>query len=312
MKKELRTDFISRQYMISKDFEIYYYSDKNFSNVNPHTHDYYEFYFFLGGNVSLTVDDTRWHLTFGDMIIIPPHTKHYLTVLDRQESYQRFIFWMSQSYCDKLTKQSKNYEYVFKHISSIHKYIYHLDIFNFNQLQTKMIQLIEECHTNRFGKDEKITLCVNDLILSINRTIFETENPHHEKEKQSLYQNIVDYIEQHINEPLSLDQLSASFFVNKYHISHIFKAQTGLSVHQYILKKRLYICKSALVSGTKISTAYLQCGFNDYSSFFKAFKKEFGLSPKEYVQQYYASFSNQNLKFSGGLNSASDVMNKPK
>ena len=49
MKKELRTDFTNRQYMIHKDFEIYYYSDRNFSDVHAHTHDYYEFYFYMGG-----------------------------------------------------------------------------------------------------------------------------------------------------------------------------------------------------------------------------------------------------------------------
>ena len=175
-----------------------------------------------------------------------------------------------------------------------------------NDLQSKAIQLIEEIHTNRFCKDEKINLCVRDLILSINRNIYELENPNREKEEKTLYQNIVDYIEQHIHEALSLNTLSEQFYVSKYHISHVFKAQIGLSVHQYILKKRLYICKSALLQGTNISTAYLQCGFNDYSSFFKAFKKEFGLSPKEYVLNYSVS-SNQNFTFLEGLGTISDV-----
>lgn len=306
MKKELRTDFKNRQYMIHKDFEIYYYSDRNFSDVHAHTHDYYEFYIFSGGDVSLHVNDSHWHLTPGDLIIIPPDTRHFLTVHDHSMSYQRFIFWISQSFYHTLLDQSSDYAYVFKHVFQTCKYIYHLDLFSFNDLQSKVIQLIEEIHTNRFCKDEKINLCVRDLILSINRNIYELENPNREKEEKTLYQNIVDYIEQHIHEALSLNTLSEQFYVSKYHISHVFKAQIGLSVHQYILKKRLYICKSALLQGTNISTAYLQCGFNDYSSFFKAFKKEFGLSPKEYVLNYSVS-SNQNITCLEGLGTTSDV-----
>lgn len=46
MKKELRTQFLTRQHMVSKDFEIYYYSDTTLLKVENHAHNYYEFYFF--------------------------------------------------------------------------------------------------------------------------------------------------------------------------------------------------------------------------------------------------------------------------
>ncbi len=46
MKKNLQTQFSARQYMLSRDFEIYFYSDKSLSKVDAHSHDYYEFYFF--------------------------------------------------------------------------------------------------------------------------------------------------------------------------------------------------------------------------------------------------------------------------
>ena len=47
MKKNLQSAFHTRQYMLSKDFEIYYYSDYYLSKVESHTHNYYEFYFFV-------------------------------------------------------------------------------------------------------------------------------------------------------------------------------------------------------------------------------------------------------------------------
>ena len=70
--------------------------------------------------------------------------------------------------------------------------------------------------------------------------------------------------------------------MSKYHIAHIFKENTGISIHQYIMKKRLAACRDAILSNISITKAYLMFGFKDYSSFYRAFKKEFGISPKEY------------------------------
>ena len=62
MKKELRTNFSTRQYMLSKDFEIYYYNDRNLPTLRDHTHNYYEFYFLLGGDVSIFIDGVSFPL----------------------------------------------------------------------------------------------------------------------------------------------------------------------------------------------------------------------------------------------------------
>lgn len=282
MNKKLRTEFNSRQYMINKDFELYYYSDTDIKNVQIHSHNYYELYFFIKGNVLIDISGNTLSLKSGDVVIIPPKTKHRLTVQSQTMPYQRFILWISEEFYSQLLTISPDFGYLFHIPEHTQNYIYHFDIISFNNIQVKIIELLEEMHAFRFGNDALISSCINSLIMTISRMIYESENQVITKENPSLYQNILKYIETHINEDISLDSIANSFYVSKYHIAHTFKNQMGLSIHQYALKKRLSLCKAAIASGSNISTAFLECGFRDYSNFYRAFKKEFGISPKEF------------------------------
>ena len=154
----------------------------------------------------------------------------------------------------------------------------------FNATQFKIFQLIEEMQMERFGREARIPLLVNDLILHLNRMVYEEENPAKVKE-QDLYQNLIYYIEEHLEEELSLEKLAGAFFVSRYYVAHVFKEQAGISVHQYILKKRMQASREAILGGENISQVYERFGFRDYSSFYRAFRREYGMSPKEYREE---------------------------
>ena len=284
MKKNIKTAFSTRQYMLSKDFEIYYYDDTAFKPVDAHTHDYYEFYFFLEGDVSIDIEGARFKLNPGDVVLIPPGKSHHPIVSSMEHHYRRFVFWISQDYCNELMVLSADYGYLMQHAAINQKYIYHFKPLIFNEFQSKIIHLIEELNSNRFGKSACVSLLVNDLVFSLNRTIYEMDNPNVELENHSLYQNLLTYIDTHINDDISLENLAKEFYVSKFHISHVFKDNIGMSIHQYIIKRRLSLCADGITAGQEITTLYQQCGFADYSSFYRAFKKEYGMSPSEYKE----------------------------
>lgn len=282
MRKNLQTPFHTRQYMVSQDFEIYYYSDYKLPKVSLHSHDYYEFYFFLEGDISIQLDKEIFPILPGDLLLVPPGIPHRPFIHNQGIPYRRFVFWISQEYCNVLMHQSQDYVYLMQYVQTTKKYVFHNDRVSFNAIQSKILRLIEEMQSDRFGRGAQISLCVNDLILCLNRTIYTRNVPRKKNEELDLYQQITEYIEEHLDENLSLDSLAEEFYVSKYHIAHVFKDRLGMSIHQYITKKRLALCKEAFLGKASITEIYQTYGFGDYSSFYRAFKKEYGISPKDY------------------------------
>lgn len=286
MKKKLRTAFSTRQYMLEKDFEIYYYSDQKIKPVKAHTHNYHEFYFFLQGNVNININNKEYPLSPNDFIIIPPGTSHCPVFKDHEEPYRRFVLWISQMYCNRLLEESKEYGYMMQHVATTKNYVFSNDLITFNSIQSMIFRLIEEIKGDRFGRNTGINLQLNMLLLHLNRIVYERSQIKSRSNQRDLYYEICNYIAEHLEEDLSLENLAAAFYVNKYYISHLFKDNMGISTHQYIMKKRLDASKDAILGEASISKAFTQYGFHDYSSYYRAFKKEYGVSPKEFKKIY--------------------------
>jgi YesN/AraC family two-component response regulator len=98
-------------------------------------------------------------------------------------------------------------------------------------------------------------------------------------------QLILEYINQHLNECLSLDKLSGVFYLNKYYLSHIFKNSTGFSVNEYIINRRILKSRELLKQNNSVSKVSEMVGFNNYCHFIRTFKKLVGMSPKQYAKK---------------------------
>lgn len=286
MKKKLSTDFNTRQYMQSPDFELFYYSGATLKSLDAHVHDYYEFYFFLEGDVQYHIEEKCYKLEYGDCLLIPPGIPHYPEFLSCNKPYRRFVFWLGKAYYDKLHQWYPDITYGFDYADSHQSYRFHTDHITTKEVQWKLTGLLEETGSERPFRLLTLELSAVSFLVFINRLLYDSLHHKSAVYENVLYLNICDYINQHLEEDLSLDSLSAFFYVSKYHISHIFKDNMGISLHQYISKKRLHASKHSILSDQPISHVYQQYGFKDYTSFFRAFKKEYGVSPKEYREQH--------------------------
>ncbi len=288
MKKKLRSEFNSRQYMLARDFEIYYYSDLHFSSVGRHSHDYTEVYLFCEGRVDMEIEGKSHRLRPGDVLVLPPGTQHRAAVRGGEVPYRRFVFWLSRDFCEALRAESPDYLFLFDRAREKRDYVYPTDPLEFNSLRGRLFELLEELHTDRFGRDAQIGLLVRGLLLSLSRTVCQRVSRSAKQEKRAGYQLITDYIHENLGGDLSLDALSRELFLSKYYISHLFQENTGLSVHQYITKRRLAACADAMQSGQHINEIYTQLGFLNYSSFYRAFIKEYGCPPSVWLREHTA------------------------
>lgn len=286
MNKDLSTTFDTRQYMQSGQFELFYYHDHDLSHVHFHQHEYYEFYFFLEGDVSYQVGGQVYPLQFGDYLLIPPGVPHCPVFHSQEMSYRRFILWISESYYQELCRLSPDFSYGFDYVKRVNTYCFHPDFLTRQTIQGKLIDLLEEKSSEKPFAGLSLSLLSASFLLYINRLVYEHLHQVSSSYENVLYLNLCDYINNHLSDDLSLDRLADFFYVSKYHISHLFKNNMGISLHQYIVKKRLQASKNGILSGIPLKNVIYQYGFHDYTSFYRAFKKEFGVSPTEFKEQH--------------------------
>ena len=280
MKRQRSTAFVSRQYMLSKDYEIYYYSDLRFQSVGSHSHDYYEFYFFVEGAVTMEVGGRRYPLAVGDVVVVPPGVPHRAVLRDPAAPYRRFVFWLSREYAEALAAESVDTVFCLRRAEAGRSH-WHFDVLSFNSLRGSLFDLLDELHADRFGRQAQVDLDIRQLLLRLSRLIHEQTDKSSHRETVSKYEAITAFIDARLEEDLSLDRLAREFYLSKYYIAHLFQNSVGLSVHQYVIKKRLAACRSAIQCGAKVSEVCLAYGFRDYSSFYRAFRKEYGMSPSD-------------------------------
>ena len=216
-KYDLQTPFHTRQYMIHKDFEIYYYKDQKLSSVRSHTHNYYEFYFFVDGHVDMSIHETKYSLHPGDIILIPPDTSHYSADSKRSNTLSPVRTLAQPRLHGPLARSSADFTYILQQAQK--HAVFSTSAIEFNTIQTMIFQLIEETKSDRFGKEALAPLLVNTLLLHLNRLIYERNHPSANSERQ-LYLRVCDYIEQNLDGELTLKTLSDHLFASKYHIAH--------------------------------------------------------------------------------------------
>ncbi len=234
-----------------------------------HTHNDYEIYCFLQGSAKYFVEGNIYNLKSGDILIIKKAEAHTL-LINNDLPYERFVVNFT---ADSIIGESR--ESLTSFLDS--KPLGHNNRYAFSNFKEKnwIYYLEKMCETeNQTQKELYLTVLLNELYECYH--LLHDDSPNYDST-----QEIIKYINNHLTDGITLENISERFYLSKSQLQRRFKRTTGSTVWEYILTKRLILAKELLQNGEHPTSCYLKCGFSDYCSFFRAYKAKFGVSPKE-------------------------------
>lgn len=248
--------------------------------VNLHSHSFYEIVYVLSNSgTQYLVGGKRYTLQPGDVIIVPPGIGHKpLFPSELAESYRRIVIWVSSEFVESVSLIVPHYSPSFKNQS----FLLRTANTPYEYIGTLFRQGLKE--TREEKECWQVALCGNtmQLLVACIRAFHETSNHQLKSEKPELLDDVVSYIETHLNEKITLSDTAQRFFVSESTIGQTFQKKMHVSFYHYVTQRRLIAAKSLMLEERNLDILSEKVGFSDYSTFYRAFKKEFGLSPKEY------------------------------
>lgn len=272
--------YTARQHMIEGEYEVYRYQTPDVDEVALHHHDFYEIYMLLRGQVAYTVENHLYHMEPGDIMLVSPLALHQARISMDKDTYERIVLWVSADYLKSLSSQGTDLTRCFL---PGHANLLRLSGTDSAPVRRELERLGSYHSSTEYGSDLLAKNSLTRVMVELNRAAMNSSVTGTWRSDQ-VVDGVVAYINDHFSEPLSLDDLADRFFISKYHLLRKFDAQVGTTVHRYILQKRLIIAKQQISGGVSPSQASLNCGFGDYANFYRAFRREYGMTPRQYAQ----------------------------
>jgi len=274
--------FTQRQSMLSTNFEIFHYRDPYFKAPDFHSHDFFEFYFFIDGSVTYHIEENSYELVPGDVLVIPPGELHRPVIVNNKTAYERIVLWINEKAIYEILKEKE----LTKEIIDLFKDKNHLVNFKKEEFKLNLDLLKSVIELQKSGKREDAVLVTSYVsIVLINLYKMLSQYPVKENRAESTISKLILFINENVEKDLTLDYLSEKFFISKYHMIRMFKNYTNTTIGQYITSKRITKAKLYIKQGDNILEASRKSGFTNYSNFYKAFVKETGMSPSKYQAQ---------------------------
>lgn len=252
----------------------------SYQNIPPHRlkmhfHGMYEMLWIMHGDASYMIEDTTYRLSEGDIIFTRPNELHTI-IFHSDEAYERCFLQFSPSFANFLNAGLTS---VFDKLSpqgniipakTADKYdLYHY----FREIAECTVNTPPFWHT---AAHAQLTL----LIIKLNEIFSSNAVPNTYTASADRIDKVAEYLAENTN--VTLDELAAKFYMNKYHLCHAFKKRFGLTIKEFVNTRRLAKAKQLIEAGHSITELCYLCGFNDYTTFYKTFKKLTGQTPSDF------------------------------
>ena len=263
--------------MLRQDFQLSHNRDPYFRTMEFHAHDFLELYYFLFVCVTYYIEDQVYDLCPGDLLIIPAGKMHRPVIANEHAAYERMVLWITPQYLQSIDSPAGDLQ---KNLQKVGEHGYCVP-FRGDETVFVTALLKKLLYMQKNNTDPKFCAGAVELYLWTIFRSYGVIDTTHRNETQVIPQ-VIRYITEHFSEPLTLEDIAAEFFVSKSYLNRHFKAYTNSTVYAYIMALRLTHARRMLREGIPAVEAGRECGFSDYSTFYKAFKTQTGLSPQQF------------------------------
>ena len=245
-----------------------------------HSHTFYELLCCRNTcNAEYLVGTERYKLQKGDIIFVPPGISHRPLLPEQMpEPYIRDVLWISESFIQRLIKsipelQSPVFQspFLFRTAGTRWEYLC-------QWIRNGML----EAESGQVGWNSLVSANTANILIQLLRTSLNDPIKPLKAEKPELLDQVLTYIEDHLSERITLAETAHHFYVSESTITQTFRKKMDISFYRCVTQRRLITAKKLIETGISLESTAEQVGFSDYSSFFRAFKQEYGISPRQY------------------------------
>lgn len=258
------------------------HQDITFNNAQLqfHSHTFYEILCCRNScGAEYLMGSERYKLQKGDIIFVPPGVSHRPLLPDSlSEPYIRDVIWVREEFLQILNLISPdlispNFKHPFLFRTAGTEWTYICDLIRSG---------VREAEKELFGWNTLVTANTAKILVHLVRAGKDLHTKPLNAEKPELLEQLLAYIEVHMTEKITLADTARHFFISESTISQTFRKKMGVSFYQCVTQKRLIASKTLIEQNIPLEFVAEQVGFNDYSSFYRAFKQEYGISPRQY------------------------------
>lgn len=259
---------------LKEEFRLFHIKDKSEQEFQYHYHDFHKIIVFLSGEVTYHIEGKAYHLQPWDILLVNRFAIHKPEI-SSSVPYERFILWIQDNLQESLLtacfEKARQRSFNLIRLNSRFQ----------ERLKDILYELEASRNTDAFCSDLLADCLFRQFLIYINRIFLEKSyiHDHHSYTYDSQIETLVRYINEHLDSDLSLQTLAQKYYLSKYHMMRKFKEETGYTMHSYINSKRLLLARSLIEDGLPVMKAASQSGFHDYTTFVKAYKKQFGSAP---------------------------------
>ncbi|MBX9971571.1 AraC family transcriptional regulator [Cytobacillus firmus] len=253
-----------------------------------HWHDYFEIVYVYRGKGTFFIGDVLYDMQQGDVFLIPNNTIHRAMPDKEDPVTSTIIFFSPILIYSELADDSFSYRNLFEATKKNNNYKISLQSEEQKRMENQLLSIHQEAEERLPGFKHASLLTVHQIILDLYRTRMKNhENLMENSANSSVWiTDILAYINDHLNEPLTLTKLAEKSLVSPSHFSRVFKESTGIGLINYLNTKRVIRAKELLLETIyTVSHIAEMCGFESMSHFHRVFKKYINMTPSTYRKE---------------------------